>query len=247
MSGNLFENSIETPKEQIDNKLVNFLRNRLLVGIPAKVTNISEYETKQVVDVVPVIDDVLIDGREIKAPTLTSIFVKLPAGGGVAIKLPIAVGDLVTLHYSHKDISNWLDGDGSNLAQSTSRIAQKRDCWVTHGFGTRNSNQSPSATDYVVEAPNTTITITPDGKYILSTNAEIEVTTTSTATVNATSATVNANTQINGNLGVSGTITAPNGAFSDSLQVDNKELKDHTHGGVTSGSADTGPNNPSPP
>ena len=254
---NIYENSIESPKEQMDKRLLDFLRNELLVGIPAVVTSTDKYEVQQVVDVQPLIDDILIDERELVAQVIKSVFVKIPAGGGFAIKLPIAVGDLVTLHYSHKDLSSFLDGLGSKVSQSVSKVAQRRDCWVTHGFGTRNSNQAPSAVDYVTEGPSTTITITPDGKVTLDTSNTITVNTTADANLTASggcNVTANTtitgtvdiigNTTITGNLGVSGTITAPNGTFSTSLKIDNKELKDHKHGEVTTGTDQTGTNLP---
>jgi hypothetical protein len=235
MKSSTFDNSIETPKEQIDNRFKTFLEDELLVAIPAKVLNVDNYETQQVVDVQPVFNDVLIDERVLSAPVIKSVFVKIPSGGGFSIKLPIAIGDLVTLHYSQKDLSDWLDSNGSsNISQSTSRIAQKRDCWVTHGFGTRKENQSPSATDYVTEGPNTTITITPDGKVTLDTQSDITVNTPGVANVTATGGcNITADTNITGDLGVTGTVTAPNGVYSTSLKVGDgvgeKELKDHTH------------------
>jgi hypothetical protein len=235
---NIFENSIESPKEQIDKKFLDFLQEELMVAIPATVVNTDLYETQQVVDVIPCIDDILIDGRELKAPIIKSVFVKLPSGGGFNIKLPIAGGDKVTLHYSHKDISRFLDGDGSNIAQSTSRIAQRRDCWVTHGFGTRSSNQAPSASDYVTEGPNTTITITPAGEVTLTTNSDITVNTSGEANVSATAGcNITADTTITGTVNIDGdvtvaaghTLTSPNGNFSSSLIIDSKELKNHNH------------------
>ena len=215
---NTFENSIETPREQIDDRLQNFLQNGLLVALPAKVVSTSNYETQQVIDVTPVLDDILIDGRVLKAPVISSVFVKIPSGGGFSVKLPIAVGDLVTLHYSHKDLSQWLDSDSStNIAQDKALIADKRDCWATHGFGTRKQNQSPSATDYVTECPNTTITITPEGQVTLDTSSEILIKTSGTTTIDS-------------DLNVTGKITAPEGDFESSLKIDAKELKNHTHG-----------------
>ena len=92
-------------KELVQQSLADFTREDLFIAIPATVTKVDDYESKQVVDVKPVINDVYEDAEITRAVTLGSVFVKLPSGGGFSIKLPIAVGDLVTLHYAHRDIS----------------------------------------------------------------------------------------------------------------------------------------------
>lgn len=195
----LFDISIPTTDEQIDDKLSNYTRNELFIAIPATVLRVDEYESSQVVDVQPVFDLELIDDRIVTAPVFKKVFVKIPSGGGFSIKLPIAVGDLVTLQYAHKAISTWLDSDGGQLTQSEFHIAMERDCWVEHGFGTRKNNQSPSQTDLIIEGPNTTITIPPSGNLVIDTNG--------TSTVKSLAHTIDANTIVTGTLTVLGDVT----------------------------------------
>lgn len=223
--------SIESTKSSIQKALISFKREDLLIGIPAKVTKVSDYETKQVVDVKPVIDCIYEDGQVIESVSLPSIFVRLSSAGGFTIKLPVAVGDLVTLHYSHKDISNWLDGDGSNLINPITYIADIRDCYVELGFGTRNNNQKPSLLNMIVEGPNSTTTITPEGlvhtvckqhivdaQDLYQVNTKVfEVNATETSTIVTPLHTVDApNTTFTGNTQTDGTITSTTGVLAPS-------------------------------
>lgn len=155
--------AIQSVPEIVQKTLVDFTREDLYIGLPATVVNVDNYEKQQVVDVKPVVNDVYEDDMLVRAVTLKSIFVKIPHGNGFAFKLPIAVGDLVTLHYCHRDISTFLDGQGDDVDASLNLVADIRDCYITHGFGTRNVNQSPSKDNLEIVGDNTTITITPDG------------------------------------------------------------------------------------
>jgi len=247
----LFDLSISTPREQIDNRLTEFTRDDLFIAIPATVVKVDEYESKQIVDVQPVFDLQWIDGRIVTASILKKIFVKIEGSGGFYIKFPIALGDLVTLHYSQKSISNWLDTEGSQLTQSVDYVARERDCWVVPGFGTRKVNQSPSQTNFIIQGPNTTITITPTGEVTLDTQGNIDITTEGDVSVISTGSsylkssahTIDTDVQINGNLTVTQTTTSDTVDATNSLLVDSKEIKDHDHA-INSGSSSPGPTGP---
>lgn len=190
-----------------------FAEEDLYIAMPAKIVNIDNYESLQVVSVKPCIDQTFPDYNDEKvlANTMKKVFVKLPAGGGFSITMPVAVGDLCTLHWSHRDLSDFLDGNGSDVTQPKNYIANIEDCWVELGFGTRKNHQSPSATDLVIKSDNTTITITPEG--------EIDINTASTTKVTSSAHTINTdltvtgnnsttgNTILTGNLAVTGTTT----------------------------------------
>lgn len=212
-----------TTKELVQDVLSEFTREDLLVGIPARVVNVDLYESQQVVDVKPVINDVYEDEDIVKSPILKCIFVKIPNGGGFSIKLPVSVGDLVTLHYAHRDISDWLDTDGTDINNPIGFTPELRDCWITHGFGTRFSHQSPSQTDFIISGANTTITITPSG--------EMSVVTTGSATLDAADYTIDCPVTMTETLVVQG----------NSLTVGGQEVFSHVHGGVTSGGSSTAP------
>lgn len=201
--------------------LQDFAKEDLYLAIPAKVLGVQDYESSQCVDVQAVINDIYEDGIVLKAVRIDKVFVKLPAGGGVKIKLPISVDDQVTLHWAHRNLSDFISGDGSSKDVPLNLVADVRDCWVEHGFGTRSNNQNPSLTDLIIEHTNTVLTVKPDGNITLDTQADIEITTPAKVTVNCNLATINApnthltgNLQVDGNAVVNGTLTSKSGTFS---------------------------------
>jgi hypothetical protein len=152
-------------KENIDKRARDFNRENLYIGIPAIVTNVDDYEDLQCVDVQILINDLYTwkNNTILTSPKIGKVFVALPSGGGFTNKMPVSVGNKVRLCWSHRDLSNFLDGDGSAVDQIASSVSELEDCWVELGFGTRRNNQSPSKDNYIIEGPNTKITITPDG------------------------------------------------------------------------------------
>lgn len=230
-------------RELVQQALSDFTREDLYIGIPAEVTNTDDYESKQVVSVRPVINDVYEDDEVVRAITLNSIFVKIPAGGGFAIKLPIAVGDLVTLHYAHRDISKYLDGDGSDLDSPLGRVADIRDCWVTHGFGTRSNHQNPSKVDLIIEGAKTTVTITPAGKVTVDTEGESLIRSakhTIDAPVEMTQTLyVVGDVTTDANVTTAGVTTSSTVAATTSLTVDSKEMKGHKHSQASDSNGNT--------
>ena len=208
-------------EENMSKKVSEFTRENLYIAIPARVIGTNDYETLQCLDVQPVINDVYTKAAsvQIEANILPKVFVKLWNTGGWKQKLPVAKGDLVTLHYSHKDLGEWLDSEGAEqVNQNVFEVANLEDCWVELGFGTRKKHNSPSKTDLILEGPATTITITPSGEvkvettgssYIKSSGHTIDTDTTITGnlTVNGNSQ-VDGNSNIDGNLTVTGTTTS---------------------------------------
>lgn len=188
-------NNVTNTAQQVVNE---WAEEDLLVGIPAEVVGVDEYESKQVIDVVPLINDVYPDGVTVPAVLIKSVFVKLPSGGGFDICIPVEVGDKVTLHYSHRVISSYLDGNGSGVDMLLS-AANSRDCWATHGFGTRITHQNPSQTNFIIKAPNSTITITTEGKITILTEDE--------AYLQASKYVVDTDMEVTGTLKVSGDVT----------------------------------------
>lgn len=185
--------------ENIQKKISEFTRDNLYIAIPARVISTDDYESLQCLDVQPVINDVYTRaaGIVIEANVLKKVFVKLFNNGGFKLKLPVKKGDLVTLHYSHKDLGEWLDSDGTQqVDQNVFEVANLEDCWVELGFGTRKNHTSPSKTDIILESDNTTITIKPSG--------DVTVDTSGTSYIKSSAHTIDTDTTITGNLIVNG-------------------------------------------
>lgn len=241
--GSLFDIGISTPKEGLEERFTEFKRDDLFVAIPATVVKVSDYGTLQCVDVKPVLDFKWIDDVVITSPIIKKVFVKLYSTGSFSIQLPMTIGDLVTLQYSHKAISNWLDSQGSDLTQSVDLEAMERDCWVEPGFGTRKNHQNPSTTDMVIKGPETTITIPPDGN--------ITIVTSGTSELTSGGHTINADVSIVGTLNVTEDatfvkkVTAEDGDFATTLKIASGELNGHGH--VIASGSSAGTTDPFPP
>lgn len=199
MQFQLHENSTQS----VIKKLIrDFQEDDLYIAIPAKIMGIEDYETLQVVTVKPCIDLTYPEWNDTKivSNTLKKVFVKLPSSGGFSITMPVAIGDLCTLHWSHRDLNSFLDGSGEDVTQSKRYITNIEDCWVELGFGTRKNHQNPSATDLVIKSENTTITLTPTG--------EVSIETTGTSTVKSALHTIDTNAVVTGNIVAQGSITS---------------------------------------
>ncbi len=183
------------------NKRVHEAFENIYIAIPAKVVNTDHYESLQCVSVEFSIRDIYTrkNAAILESVTLEKVFVKLHDAGGFKIKSPVSKGDYVTLHWSHKDLGDWLDGDGTSVAQSTTDRASLEDCWVDLGFGTRKDHTNPSKTDLIIEGPNTNITITPTGV--------ITATTSGTSYIKSSHHTIDTDVTITKNLLVQGNTT----------------------------------------
>lgn len=217
-----------TTSEIITNSLFEFIREDLLVCIPAIITDIGDYESSQCVSVQPVVDDIYEDGVVIQSPVLNKVFVQLQSAGGFSIKLPVAVGDKCVVHWSHRDMTHWLNGDGDKVEVDISLLNKREDCYVTLGYGTRSNHQNPSQTDLIIEGENTTITIKPSGEITTETNGKVTLKTPEYY-VDTPTTTFTGDVQINGSANVSAKVTSPTVEASSSLKASGAEVVAHNH------------------
>ncbi|BAV80949.1 putative baseplate assembly protein [Vibrio phage RYC] len=195
--------------DQVADELIKNNRD-IRIAIPARITNIDEYEASQCVTVLPEIDEVslLANGQRIKAVPIPKMLVRLQEGGGFKLKFPVRVNDPCVIYFSHRDLSDYIDGNGDRVDSSIESQPTYNDGWVELGFGTRKNNQNPSATDLILEGDSTTLTITPAGQVTLDTESKVEVTTRANVRVVAdgdsylksSKHTIDTDTEITGNL-----------------------------------------------
>lgn len=251
---------IRSVPDQIKDLLKAFTEEELRTGIPAKVVSTKDYESLQCVDVIPCFDKSYDDGVVLPAAQINKVFVSIYHGGGFSVKLPIAVGDIVKLHYSHKYLGEFLNGDGQNIAQNVKLTTSERDCWVEQGFGTRKNHQSPSATNMVIEGKGTQITITPEGELSLVTDGATLLK-TSEYTVDAPKTTFKGEIIVEGDSTIQGAANhmtttttigvstaasfvvagtsfglGASGVSVNSVRINGKEVDGHTHDVYTEGS-----------
>ena len=161
----ILSSSTNTVSETVSDLIDEWAEETLKISIPAVVTSTSNYASTQCVDVKTMIKSTYDDDITTAQLNMQNIFVKLPEGNGFQIRLPIAVGDFVTLHFTHRCLDSWLEGSGGSVSEDIGASFGNKDCYATHGFGTRNSNQSPSTTDLIITGNGITITLKPDGSY----------------------------------------------------------------------------------
>ena len=170
-------------------------------GIPAVVVGVQDYESIQCLDVKASINDIYVerDNLVLESITLKKVFVSLSNSGGFRVKQPVQVGDNVRLSWSHRDLGDYLDGDGSPVDININEIAQIEDCWITLDGGTRKNHTNPSLTDMIIESDDTEIRITPTGN--------VTVNTSGTSYIKSSHHTVDTDMTITGNTSINGTLT----------------------------------------
>lgn len=222
---------------------------------PAEVMGVSEYEEYQCIDIKVSISDVYPERNNLvlESITLKRVFVALQRSGGFSIKQPVSIGDSVRVHWTHRDLGDFLDGDGSAVEVNIAETGGLEDCWAELGFGTRKNHTSPSVDNFIIEGPNTTVTITPDGNvtlvnlqttFSIDTSGNVTLTTNGSSSITSANHTINAPTTINNTLTVTGlsnlnagvTVTGGNANLPKTvvvggLSIDGKDVLGHDHNG----------------
>ncbi|QXN60109.1 hypothetical protein KUA24_42 [Vibrio phage HNL01] len=217
------------------NRKINELRAEFRDGIPATIVGTDDYESQQCVAVEFAIKDIhtYLDSTELRAMKLNKVFVRLPKFGGWEFHFPVKVGDPVILHFSSKDLNIYLAGDGSQVSQPVGMIGEVEDCYAELGFGTRLNHNKPSLTDLVIENPNTSVRITPNGVINIDNSSTLNVTCPTTNWVG----TINQKGDFNqvGNFDIKGNTTQAGNVTQTGNTTVSGTL--HADGAITSGTS----------
>ncbi len=191
--------------EHVNNR-VQELKQNSYKTIPAKVISTKDYEELQCLSVEFSIRDIFNrkDASILESVRLEKVFVRLPKFGGWKFKYPVSEGDLVILYWSHRDLSTFLDGDGSSIAQPITEIGELNDCFIELGFGTRKNHNNPSLKNLILAQDATTLTITPKGDVTMVTEGNISTTASGTHFLKSSHLTIDNSVTINENLTVLG-------------------------------------------
>lgn len=205
---------VTTMSYLIELRTKEIIAGNVRMNVPAVITNNSKYEDEQVVDVKILIGTKYRDGDRLDGVNIKNVYVRLPSGNGFDITIPCAVGDKVNLSWCFRDLSSWLDGDGSITYNEDKQNFKLRDCFAELGFGTRRSNQNPSKDNLQIRGRNSLTVITPEG--VITTDCK-------SVTVNCESSTVNASGNIDFNtpiatfstdVHIKGKLEVDNGVFA---------------------------------
>lgn len=141
--------------------------------MPATVVS-YDYQ-KQTATVQPSIKEPLA-GEVQTLPQIPNVPVYFPATANAWIRLPVAAGDQVMLHFAERSLDKWNDGDGSPVDPGTLHRHHLSDAIATPGLRPASQAISPKGAETSVEITNGSgwIEITPSGKFKVS-NGTVEL------------------------------------------------------------------------
>lgn len=104
--------------------------------MPGKI--VEYYPETQKADIQPLIKRLQVheDGTEFEEslPVLPDVPIQFQRGGGFFVTFPLAVGDLVELHFQERSIDNYLSGDGEDTNPEEFRHHDLSDAVAVPGF-----------------------------------------------------------------------------------------------------------------
>jgi hypothetical protein len=186
--------------------------------LPGQIINFDPVE--QLADIQPQLQR-NVDGELKNLPVLSKVPVRFFKSGDFTITMPLKEGDEVAIYFIERSIDNWLEDGGIQSPNDTRRFDLSDAYAVPVLYSQKQKVVDFDPDNLVIKSTNG------NSKITLKTNGEVVIDTT-TAT-------------INGNLDVTGKITAPTIEASTSLKAGTAEVKDHVHGGVTAGGSNTSP------
>lgn len=151
------------------------LQSQIFTGMPATVTDVSNYESQNIISVRPVIDMQHSDGQVSECPEIFNVPVVNPSAGGGLLSFPIAIGDSVWLEFSMRNIEKWLQGGGESVTEPTMRLHDLSDGVAVIGMYTKNNHLSPDPKDVVLKFKDNSIRLKDDGNVEIITKSKYSV------------------------------------------------------------------------
>lgn len=226
----------ETPDEAFRAQLDGVLKN-LHTCMPG--TIVSFDAARQTCEVQPSVQRVF-EGVATNLPLLVDCPVVFPQGGGFALTFPLAAGDEVLVTFAERSIDNWYQAGGQKPPNEY-RMHDLSDGFVIPGINNQTRNLGGVDTARVAlrtRAGGTHLTLAANGEAKITAGSSIlTMTAAGAVTIDAPGGyTINGAGQLNGDVNCTGTITAATDVIGGG-----KSLKNHKHGGVQIGAAQTTP------
>ena len=229
-------------KEQADAQLAQAIMSAMRVSIPGIIQSFDPDAVTAVIQ--PAIKGIEHDasGAEVSVnlPLLVDVPVIFPRGGGCTLTFPVKEGDECLVIFADRCIDFWWQSGGIQEPVD-GRMHDLSDAFCIVGPQSQAKKISGIST--------TTAQLrTDDGTAFIEVAAggDITATTAGNATINAPEIILNGNVTINGNLsqgmgegGGTATMKGPVTVTND-VTAGGKSLMTHTHGGVETGSGNTG-------
>lgn len=173
----------------------SFLEYRLSDLHTALPARIVKYEAEQQkASVQPLIKKQYQDGTAESNSIITGVPVIFPSGGGALLSFPIQPDDLVLLIFSERSLDNWVASSGQEVEPNDSRKHDFSDAIAIPGLFTFAKTLKADPNDVVLKYKDSNIKIKPDG----------------TVEIAATKIQLTGGVNIEGDVTVSGSLTANN-------------------------------------
>lgn len=217
-------------------------RNRMMISIPAVITNIPNNLEDMRVDVQPSVNTLLKDGSSEEQPQILGVPVVMPGAGNSLINIPLNVGDTVLLVFCHRNIDNFKIGNGLPTTPPDLRKMDAQDAVAIAGlYPFSKSLNRPAIRKYAHNTKDLSIThnvgTASECEFRLTQTGQIFVRTSNDITVQGQ----NVNVQSTGTL----TVQAPNTVWTGNMQFNGTfmlgaiNLNTHKHPGVQTGAGTT--------
>lgn len=236
-------------KEQYNAELVQKVFSTLKVAIPGVIESFDpDSVTASVRPAIKGYDGGTEDDGWIELPLLVDVPVIFPRGGGCTLTFPVKAGDECLLIFGDRCIDFWWQNGGvqkpvdmrmHDLSDAFAIVGPQSQAHKISGISTSAAQlRTDDGAAFVEVAVGHAITVKTTGKLTASADGGTEITSPTIV--------LNGNVTINGNLsqgmgtsGGSATMRGPVTVTND-VTAGGKSLMTHTHGGVQTGSGNTG-------
>jgi hypothetical protein len=152
----------------ISRNIEQHLREMVNTCIPGTVFKVDKksFSKEQVVDVVPSIKELNINGAEIKLPKMLNVPVMFPSGGGTGVvTFPMKAGDPVLILFSQRSLQKWkITGAGGwPVVPEDKRYLSQTDAICLPGLFNKKVNMNPDPDNVQVRFDNNVITLKEGG------------------------------------------------------------------------------------
>ena len=237
-------------KEQADARLAQAIMSAMRVSMPGIIQSFDPDAVTAVVQ--PAIKGVELDesGADVSVniPLLVDVPVVFPRGGGCTLTFPVKAGDECLVIFADRCIDFWWQNGGvqkpvdlrmHDLSDAFAIVGPQSQAHKISGISTSAAQlRTDDGAAFVEVAAGHAITVKTPGKLTANADGGTEITSPTIA--------LNGNVTINGNLsqgmgasGGSATMHGPVTVIND-VTAGGKSLMTHTHGGVQTGSGNSG-------
>lgn len=255
--------------EEVLESNFSYMLGGVHTAIPGIIVSIRDGLTTSFVDVQPTINMISEDSDPVPRPTVLNVPLIFPVSKSGGLTFNVDVGDPVLLVYSMRGLDTWKRGTGTSVTPVDFRKLDGRDCMAIPGLQplsvsvnnpSKRSNPHDTADTVIVAGIGTgnevEVRLKPSGKVVINAPSDVTVN-TPYAEVNAPSWRLNGNGVVNGTFTVMGLLTygagiaGTGGSYGNIisgnliqtggvLSSNGIVLDSHTHGGVQTGSGNTG-------